>query len=214
LIVVFIGLIIGYIVLNSDVFPTGSDRLESFAKGIGNPMEYSHHVKRSLESFVIGGWLGVGIGKSENNFVSLPLPHTYSIFSVVGEETGFIGSAFLIICYTTIMWRCLVISKNAPDGLGRLLAAGLGFWISIEAFINMAVMVGLMPFAGNALPFISAGGSNLVMAMVAIGIVMSISRMSEKSRIDSEKSFGALVDLRGRNRRRSVSGSVRPERTE
>jgi cell division protein FtsW len=212
LIVLLIGGIIGYIIMNSDIFPTGSDRMESFLNGIGDPMEYSHHVKRSLESFVRGGWLGVGIGKSETKFVSLPFPHTDSIFAVVGEETGFIGSAFLVICYATIMWRSLVIAKNAPDGLGRLLAAGLGFWIAIEAFINMAVMVGLMPFAGNALPFISAGGSNLVMAMSAIGIIMSVSRMSEKTKFESEKSFSALVDLRGRNRRRSVSGSDRPQR--
>jgi cell division protein FtsW len=213
LIVLLLGIIIGYVVLNSDIFPTGSDRMSSYMDGLGDPLQYSHHVKRSLESFVKGGWFGVGIGKSQTKFVSLPFPHTDSIFAVVGEETGFIGAAFLVISYTTIMWRSLVIARNAPDGLGKLLAAGLGFWLSIEAFINMAVMVGLMPFAGNALPFISAGGSNLVTALVAIGIIMSVSRMSEISKSETEKSFSALVDLRGRNRRRRVSGPGRPERT-
>jgi cell division protein FtsW len=213
LIVSLIGLIIGYVVLNSELFPTGSDRMSSYLDGLRDPLQYSHHVKRSLESFVKGGWLGVGIGKSETKFVSLPFPHTDSIFAVVGEETGFLGAAFLVIGYALIMWRSLVIANNAPDGLGKLLAAGLGFWLSIEAFINMAVMVGLMPFAGNALPFISAGGSNLVMALVAIGIIMSVSRMSEISKVETEKSFSALVDLRGRNRRRRVSSPDRPKRT-
>jgi len=212
LIVLLIGVIIGYVVLSSDIFPTGSDRMGSFLEGLRDPLQYSHHVKRSLESFVKGGWLGVGIGKSETKFISLPFPHTDSIFAVVGEETGFLGAAFLVICYTILMWRSLVISRNAPDGLGKLLAAGLGFWLSIEAFINMAVMVGLMPFAGNALPFISAGGSNLVTVLVAVGIIMSVSRMSELSKVETEKSFSALIDLRGRNRRRRVSSPDRPER--
>jgi cell division protein FtsW len=130
----------------------------------------------------------------------------------VGEETGFLGAAFLVICYTILMWRSLVISQNAPDGLGKLLAAGLGFWLSLEAFINMAVMVGLMPFAGNALPFISSGGSNLVTTLVAIGIIMSVSRMTEISKVESERTFSAFVDLRGRNRRRSVPSSSRSAR--
>jgi cell division protein FtsW len=213
LIVLLIGLFIGYVVMNSEIFPTGSDRMSSYVEGLRDPLQYSHHVKRSLESFVKGGWFGVGIGMSQTKFVSLPFPHTDSIFAVVGEETGFLGAAFLVICYTTIMWRSLVISRNAPDGLGKLLAAGLGFWLSIEAFINMAVMVGLMPFAGNALPFISAGGSNLVTTLAAVGIIMSVSRKSVISKVETEKSFSALVDLRGRNRRRRVSSPVRPERT-
>jgi cell division protein FtsW len=213
LIVLLIGLFIGYVVMNSEIFPTGSDRMSSYVEGLRDPLQYSHHVKRSLESFVKGGWFGVGIGMSQTKFVSLPFPHTDSIFAVVGEETGFLGAAFLVICYTTIMWRSLVISRNAPDGLGKLLSAGLGFWLSIEAFINMAVMVGLMPFAGNALPFISAGGSNLVTTLAAVGIIMSVSRKSVISKVETEKSFSALVDLRGRNRRRRVSSPVRPERT-
>jgi hypothetical protein len=82
--------------------------------------------------------------------------------------------------YAVLVWRGLVIARRAPDMLGTLLASGMAFWIGIEALINMSVMVGLMPFAGNALPFISAGGSNLVSTLCAIGIMLNISRQSSE----------------------------------
>jgi cell division protein FtsW len=100
--------------------------------------------------------------------------------------------------------------------LGTLLAAGVTFWIGTEALINMAVMVGLMPFAGNALPFISAGGSNLVSTLSAIGIILNISRQSGegvRKEEDDWRSFGAIVDLRRGNGRRSVSRPRRARRT-
>jgi cell division protein FtsW len=100
--------------------------------------------------------------------------------------------------------------------LGTLLASGVTFWIGMEALINMAVMVGLMPFAGNALPFVSAGGSNLVSTLSAVGIMLNISRQSGESAKKEEndwRSFGAVVDLRRGNGRRSVSRPRRSRRT-
>ena len=99
--------------------------------------------------------------------------------------------------------------------LGTLLASGMTFWIGIEALINMSVMVGLMPFAGNALPFISAGGSNLVSTLCAIGIMLNISRQSSEHTMLEEnewRSFGAVIDLRRRYGRRSVSRARRSQR--
>ena len=84
----------------------------------------------------------------------------------------------LIVLYGILLWRGLAIAAKAPDMLGSVMAAGLTFWIVIEAAINMAVMVGLLPFAGNALPFVSAGGSNLISTLAAIGILLGISRQS------------------------------------
>jgi len=163
-----------------------------------------------LEAFIRGGWVGVGIGKSQTKLMGLPFPHTDSIYAVVGEETGVLGSGLLVILYLALMWRGWVISRRAPDGLGALLAGGLTFWLALEASINMAVMVGLMPFAGNALPFISSGGSNLIVSLTAVGILLSISRMSEKTKQQEEKVFSAVVNLRGGDRRRRVSRPVRP----
>lgn len=214
LIVSLLGLAVGFIILRSGVFPTGEARIASFISGIKNPLNYSDHVKRSLEAFFRGGWFGVGIGNSQTKLYALPFPHTDSVFAVVGEETGFIGAAGLVLLYMTLMWRSLVIARRAPDGLGALLAAGLGFWLAIEAFINMAVMVGLMPFAGNALPFISAGGSNLMVTLAAIGIMMNISRQSEISKEQEERTYGAVVDLRRGDGRRRVSRSVRSPASE
>jgi cell division protein FtsW len=90
-----------------------------------------------------------------------------------------------------------------------MLAAGLTFWVVMEAFINMGVMVGLLPFAGNALPFISSGGSNLVVMMVSMGILLNISRQVEQTEVKEERTFDAIVDLRRWDRRRRVSRPVR-----
>ena len=110
-----------------------------------------------------------------------------------------------MLLYVLLVWRGLRIAEKAPDMLGSMLAAGLTFWIATEALINMLVMVGLLPFAGNALPFISAGGSNLTASLVAIGILLNVSRQSVSGNESEEwRNFGATLDLRGRNRRRGV----------
>ena len=143
-----------------------------------------------------------GWGKLTLNLTGLPFAPTDSIFAVVVEELGLFGSVLLMILYAALVWRGLVIARRAPDMLGTLLASGVTFWIGMEAFINMAVMVGFMPFAGNALPFISAGGSNLVSILSAIGIMLNISRQSGRSVKKEEnerRSFGAVVDLRRGN---------------
>jgi cell division protein FtsW len=167
-------------------------------------------VRRSLEAMVNGGIFGLGIGQSVTKLTGLPVPPTDSIFAVVAEEFGLVGAVVLILLYAILVWRGLVVSRRAPDMLGSLLATGLVFWIGIEALINMTVMVGLLPFAGNALPFMSAGGSNLVTSLAAMGILYNISRQhGEGSQQDDWRAFSATTDLRRRNRRRSVSRSRR-----
>jgi cell division protein FtsW len=201
------GLLVGWIVVQ--LSSTGSNRVAEYIQGLKDPMLASYHVRRALEAFANGGWFGVGIGKAATKVTGLPVPPTDSIFAVVGEETGFIGAGGLILLYLTLLWRGLTISRRAPDGLGALLAAGLSLWIALEAFVNMAVMVNLLPFAGNALPFISAGGSNLVVSLAAVGILLNISRKSEQSSEENERTFSAVVDLRRRNRRGRLSRSHR-----
>jgi cell division protein FtsW len=213
--VLVLALIVGWLVAASGgLTGTGSERVRSFLAGLSNPLQASYHVQRSLEAFVNGGVFGVGIGNANAKFTGLPVPHTDSIFAVVGEETGIAGATVLVILYCLLLWRGLLIAQRAPDGLGRLLAAGLSIWLTLEAFINMAVMVGLMPFAGNALPFISVGGSNLVMSLVSVGILLNISRLSEQNVEVEERTFSEVVDLRRRNGRRSVSSPRRPQHPE
>lgn len=195
---------------------TGQDRVAKFLAGWQDPTQSSYHVQRSFEAVIKGGIFGVGLGQADTKLTGLPFAPTDSIFAVVAEELGLFGAILLMSLYGTLVWRGLVIARRAPDMLGTLLASGMTFWIGIEALINMSVMVGLMPFAGNALPFISAGGSNLVSTLCAIGIMLNISRQSSehtKSEENEWRSFGAVVDLRRRDGRRSVSRTRRSQRT-
>lgn len=199
----------------AQVSATGRERVDTFLAGIKDPTQASYHVRRSFEAIVNGGLFGVGIGQSTSKLTGLPVPPTDSIFAVLAEELGLFGSLALMGLYVLLFWRGLVIARRAPDMLGTLLASGLVIWIGMEALINMTVMVGLLPFAGNALPFISAGGSNLVASLAAIGILLNISRQrGEGTMTDDEwRSYGAVVNLRGRNGRRDLSRARRTQRT-
>ena len=208
IILVVIAVLFGWIVVWFN--PTGSERMGTYLPGLRDPLEASYHVRRSLGAFVHGGWLGTGISDGTVKLNNLPLPHSDSIFAVVGEELGVWGSTLMVILYSVLLWRGLVIARNAPDDLGRLLAAGLSFWLAMEAFFNMAGILGLLPFAGNALPFVSAGGSNLVVSMMAIGILLNISRFSvEKREQEERRTFSEVVGLRRWYRRGRVSRSRR-----
>jgi cell division protein FtsW len=156
---------------------------------------------------VKGGWFGVGIGRANTKYFGLPVPPTDSIFAVITEETGILGAALVILLFILLMWRGLIISRRAPDGFGKLMAAGLSLWLALEAFINMAVLVGLVPFAGNALPFISAGGSNLTVSLIAIGILLNISRQSMQNKAEEESTLDGLVNLRWRKGRKNKTRS-------
>jgi cell division protein FtsW len=210
----FLALVMGWVIVQFSA--TGQDRVASFLAGWQDPTHASYHVQRSFEAVIKGGVFGVGLGQADTKLTGLPFAPTDSIFAVVAEELGLFGSVLLMGLYGALVWRGLSIARRAPDMLGTLLASGITFWIGIEAMINMAVMVGLMPFAGNALPFVSAGGSNLVSTLCAIGIVLNISRQSgdfAKSEENEWRSFGAVVDMRRGNGRRSVPRSRRSQRS-
>ena len=209
IILIFLALLVAWLIVQ--VSATGQERIAFYRLGLEDPTHASYHVRRSLEAIVNGGVFGRGIGLSATKLTGLPVPPTDSIFAVVAEEFGIVGASILILLYANLVWRGLVIAHRAPDMLGSLLATGLVFWIGIEALINMTVMVGLLPFAGNALPFFSAGGSSLVTSLMAIGILYNISRQrGEVSQLDeNRRAYSAVADLRRRNRRRGVSRASR-----
>lgn len=204
-----LGMVVSWIVFR--FHPTGSQRVSEYLISIKDLTQAPMHLSRSLEALVKGGWFGVGIGRADTKLTGLPVPPTDSIFAVIGEETGLLGAIAVILLYVFLMWRGLKIAQRAPDGLGRLMAAGLSMWLAIEAFINMAVIVGLVPFAGNALPFVSAGGSNLLVSLAAVGILLNISRVSARSQEVEERTFDAVVDMRWRDRRWGVPSARRPQ---
>jgi len=202
-----VAVLIGVLVIQ--VHPTGQERIADYMVGLKDPTQGSYHMQRSLEAFVNGGWFGVGIGEATTKLTGLPVPPTDSIFAVVGEEMGALGASMLVLLYALLLWRGLSIARRAPDNLGAMIAAGIATWICLEAFINMSVLVKLVPFAGNALPFISAGGSNLMASLAGIGILLNISRLSIRNQKEKGKVFNAVVDLRRRDGRRRVPGARR-----
>lgn len=190
-------------------------RIQDFWVGIQDINNIgSEHIAKSFISFIDGGWFGVGLGRGVAKLVLLPVPHTDSIFAVVGEELGFMGATMLVILFALLLWRGMIIAKEALDGLGSILVAGLVFWIVFEAYVNIAVIIGLLPVAGNPLPFVSQGGSNLVVTLSAVGIILGVARTTELERRKQERrSLGAVVNLRGRDRRGSVPRFSRPAGT-
>jgi len=203
-----IALVVGILLIL--VYSTGQERISSFVEGIQDPKMASYHVVRSFEAIVRGGLFGAGIGRANTKFTGLPVAPTDSIFAVIAEETGIIGACLVIILFILFLWRGLTIARNAPDMLGRLLAAGITVWIFLEAVINMSVLVNLLPFAGNALPFMSYGGSNLTMVMVGVGIIMSVARQTSiKNNEEERRPLNAVVSVRRDDGRRRVSSARR-----
>lgn len=130
---------------------------------------------QSLISFGSGGTFGVGIGDGMQKLFYLPEPHTDFILSIIAEESGFIGVTIIILMYAIFAFRGFMIAAKAPDLFGTLLAAGVTMVICLEAFINIAGVMGLIPLKGLVLPFLSYGGTAFVMSMTAVGVLLNIS---------------------------------------
>jgi cell division protein FtsW len=186
-------------------YATGQQRIEEYIAGLRDITEGSWHVLQATVAFVDGGIFGVGLGAGNGKFAYLPVPHTDSVFAVVGEELGLVGSLALVALFVMLSWRGMRIAAHADDTFGQLLAGGLTGWIALEVLINVGVILGVLPFAGNALPLISYGGSSLVVMLAAIGILLSVSRHDPDDRPDREKR--ANIDLRRWNRRARLSGT-------
>lgn len=136
----------------------------------------SYHVKQILIALGSGGLFGVGAGNSLQKFAYLPENVTDSIFAIIAEEFGFLGSVGLIALFMIVMWRGFVIAARARDAFGRLLAAGIICFLGVQAVVNLSAMTALIPLTGVPLPFISYGGSALIVDLAAIGILLNISR--------------------------------------
>jgi cell division protein FtsW len=123
-----------------------------------------------------GGLWGRGLCESQQKLFYLPTPHTDFIYSIVGEELGFIGAFAVLLVFGVLVWKGFSISRHCPDRFGKMLAVGLTMLLGLQAFINIGVTTGLVPTKGTTLPFVSAGGSSLLFSLLAVGILLSISR--------------------------------------
>ena len=200
--------IVGYLVV---IVSGKMERITLFISSLGNVSAAPEQIQRAIQAISRGGVFGVGIGNSITKNTGLQVAWTDSIFAVITEETGLLGAAVVISLYMLFLWRGLDIANRAPDLLGKLLASGMTIWIAIEALINISVMLSLLPVAGNALPFISMGGSSMVTSLAAVGIILNVSRAAKKETKKSapvERTSSAASDMRRRNGRRSVSRNV------
>jgi cell division protein FtsW len=152
------------------------NRILAFLNPTEDSLGISYHINQILIALGSGGLLGVGLGHSRQKYQYLPEVTTDSIFAIIGEELGFIGSTLIIVAFMTIIWRGFEIIKNCDEPFGKLLATGIVSIISVQAFLNLMSMVSLIPLTGVPLPFISYGGSSLTMLLVEVGILLNISK--------------------------------------
>ncbi len=155
-------------------------RLMSFIDPWQYPSGEGYQIIHSLMAFGTGGLWGTGIGKGYQKLFYLPEPHTDFIFAVIGEELGLIGVGLILILYVTIVWRGISIARNTTDTFGAYVAIGLTSAIALQVCINMGVALGLLPTKGLTLPFLSYGGTSLLVNMASIGILMNIQAVRVK----------------------------------
>jgi cell division protein FtsW len=181
----------GLILLTGVVFlgprrKTYVSRIEAFMHPEKADPDKSFQANQSKIAIATGGVFGKGPGNStQRNF----LPHPYSdfVFAVIVEEYGLIGALVLVSLYLVFLWRCILIVTRSPKAFGALLAAGLSFSLTIQAFANMAVAVGLGPVTGVPLPLVSMGGTSILFTSIAFGIILSVSRDIDEKENSSEK---------------------------
>jgi cell division protein FtsW len=185
-------------------------RLQSWLDVIRDPVQaHASHAQNVIIAFLNGGLTGVGLGGGYQKFYNLSVPHSDSIFAVIGEELGLVGCAVVIGLFVVFMLRGYRVARRAPDMFGSLMAAGITTLIMAQALYNIASMATIVPLAGVPLPFISFGGSSLVTVMAGVGLLLSISRGTARqvNLAGTRRTIARILDFGGGNGRRSLSGA-------
>ena len=173
-------------------------RIDSFLDPFKDPLHHGYNAVQSLMALALGGITGAGLGASRQKYLYLPAPSTDFIFSIIGEEWGLIGTLTVLALFVMVAYQGYRIAIQAPDTFSGLLAAGITTWLVAQACINMMVVTALLPVTGIPLPFISYGGSALIINLVAVGILLSISRETTQTGSLLDAVFGV-----GRRNRRA-----------
>ncbi len=153
-------------------------RLLAFVNPWKDPRFTGYQLIQGLIALGSGGWFGVGLGASRQKWQYLPNAHTDFIFAVLGEELGLLGELAVLVLFGVMIYAGIRIAMRAPDPFGRLLAAGITSWIGLQAVVNLGAVTGLLPITGVPLPFVSFGGSALIITLAAVGVLTSIARAS------------------------------------
>jgi cell division protein FtsW len=151
-------------------------RLLAFLNPWDDPLGDGFQVIQSLIAVGTGGVWGKGLMNGVQKLFYLPEPHTDFIYSVIAEELGLVGATILLLCFCVITWRGLRVALRAPDGFGAFLALGLTTMVAVQAFVNISVVLGLLPTKGIPLPFVSNGGSSLLINLIGMGILLNVSQ--------------------------------------
>ena len=167
------------------------ERMTNFIDPFQDMYGEGYQVAQSLLALGSGGITGMGLGKSVQKSLYLPEPQNDFILAIIGEELGFIGVVFLLLCYCFFIWRGVKIAINAPDHFGMLLAGGVTMMVAIQVILNVAVVTASMPATGINLPFVSYGGNGILMFMLAAGIMLNISKHEKKDTSDEDKGNAA-----------------------
>ncbi|MBU0597860.1 putative lipid II flippase FtsW [Patescibacteria group bacterium] len=162
------------------IAPYRAARLTVFLNPALDPQGVGYHINQALLAIGSGGIFGLGLGHSRQKYLYLPEVTGDSIFAIIAEELGLIFSLVLIVLFLVFMFRGLLVAKNSMDNFGKLTAVGITSWIVLQAFINIAAMVTLIPLTGIPLPFISYGSSALATSLIAVGILVNISKYSKQ----------------------------------
>ena len=173
------------------------ERVQTFLDPFRDPLGSGYNTIQALLALGLGGLTGLGLGESRQKFLYLPAPSTDFIFAIIGEEWGLVGTLTVVALFVVIAFHGYRIAINAPDTFSGLVACGITTWLVVQACINMMVVTALLPVTGIPLPFISAGGSALTINLVAVGILLSISRETTQQ----GPIFHALFNLRRRDGR-------------
>jgi cell division protein FtsW len=162
--------------------PYRVQRLLAFLDPWADPQGAGYQVIQSQIAVGTGGLLGQGLMAGVQKLFYLPHPHTDFIYAVIAEETGLLGALVVLLCFGVILWRGLGIAAAAPDRFGALLALGITMMVTFQAFFNISVVLGLLPTKGIPLPFVSAGGSSLLINLLAMGILLNVSQHVSEAR--------------------------------
>lgn len=172
---IFGGSVVG-IYLLIKLSPYRFNRLLAFLNPAVDPLGISYHINQIFISLSSGGFFGRGFGASRQKYLFLPEAHTDSIYAIIGEEYGFIGGFILIVLYFVFVYKIYHLIRFAPDNLARLILIGIFAFFNLQFIINLSGMTGLFPLVGVPIPFLSYGGSNLLISFALIGIMLNIEK--------------------------------------
>jgi cell division protein FtsW len=151
-------------------------RFLSFLHPWDDAQSTGYQLIQSLIALGSGGFTGVGLGASRQKWEYVPNAHTDFIFSILGEELGLLGEIVVLLAFASLLYAGIVIATRTTDVFGRLLASGIVAWFGLQTLVNLGAVTGLLPVTGVPLPFLSYGGSSLVVSLAAVGVLVSIAR--------------------------------------